>query len=105
MSGRRFYTRFQQGAPSEGSIRVLRDVAVQYDEFSGELTILSDTPGVIGEEMTLAVVSAEGDVELRVQIVGSRPEIVSGALRHRLELRPLEREVAVQKSADRSSEK
>lgn len=104
MSGRRFYTRFQQGAPSEGLIRVLRDVAVQYDEFSGELTILSDTAGVIGEEMTLAVVSAEGDVELRVQIVGSRPEIVSGVLRHRLELRPLEREAAVHSSADRSSE-
>ena len=74
------------------------------DEFSGELTILSDTAGVIGEEMTLAVVSAAGDVELRVQIVGSRPEIVSGVLRHRLELRPLEREVAVNSGIDRSSE-
>ena len=105
MSGRRFYTRFQQGASSEGLIRELRDVAVQYDEFSGELTILSDTPGVIGEVMTLAVVGAEGDVELRVQIVGSRPEIVSGVLRHRLELRPLvEREVVVHTGTDRSSE-
>ena len=104
MSGRRFYTRFQQGAPTEGSIRMLRDVAVQYDEFSQELTILSDTAGVIGEEMTLAVVSAEGDVELRVQIVRSRPEIISGVLRHRLELRPLEREAAMHSGSERSSE-
>jgi hypothetical protein len=104
VSGRRFHTRFQQGAPSEGSIRVLRDVTVQYDESSGQLTIVSETPGVIGEEMTLAVVSAEGDVELRVQIVGSRPEIVSGVLRHRLELRSLEREVAVYSGHERSSE-
>lgn len=106
MSGRRFYTRFQQGSPSEGLIRVLRDVAVQYDEFSGELTILSDTPGVVGEELTLAVVSAEGDVELRVQIVASRPEILSGILRHRLQLRAVGREeVAARSAADGSAER
>lgn len=106
MSGRRFYTRFQQGSPSEGLIRVLRDVAVQYDEFSGELTILSDTPGVVGEELTLAVVSTEGDAELRVEIVASRPEIVSGLLRHRLQLRPIEQdEVEVRSGIDGSSER
>lgn len=106
MSGRRFYTRFQQGSPSEGLIRVLRDVAVQYDEFSGELTILSDTPGVVGEELTLAVVSAEGDAELRVEIVGSRPEIVSGLLRHRLQLRSIEHDdIAVRSTVDGSAER
>jgi hypothetical protein len=105
VSGRRFYTRFQQGSPSEGLIQVLRDVSVQYDEFSGALTILSETPGVIGEELTLAVVSADGDAELRVEIVASRPEIVSGLLRHRLQLRPTGRDgVAVRSAIDGSSE-
>ena len=105
MSGRRFYTRFQQGAPSEGQMRVLRDVAVQYDEMSGELAIISDSPGVVGEELTLAVVGVEGDVEVRVQIVSSRPQIISGVLRHRLQLRPIGREsVAVRATVDGSSE-
>ena len=99
MSGRRFYTRLQQGAPPEGLIQVLRDVAVQYDEDSGELALLSDAPGVVGEELTLAVVSVDGDVELRVQIVASCPEILSGVLRHRLQLRLIEPEAVALRSA------
>lgn len=103
MSGRRFYPRFEHGAPTEGLIRVLRDVAIQYDEYTGALAILSDTPGVVGEELTLALVGAEGEIELRVRIVASRPEIVAGVLRHRLELLVLEREMTVGPTSDGSA--
>ena len=84
-------------------MRVLRDVEIQYDEFSGELAILSETPGVVGEEMTLAVVSAQGEVELRVQIVASGPQIVGDVLRHRLQLRPIEDEEATVGSGSEGS--
>ena len=105
MSGRRFYTRFEQGAPAEGRVQVLRDVAVRYDECSGALSIVSDTAGVVGEDLTLAVVGAEGDLELRVQIVTSRPQIISGVLRHRLELRRLGCEAfTVHSAGERSPE-
>jgi hypothetical protein len=84
---------------------VLRDVDVQYDECSGALSILSDAAGVVGEDLTLAVVGAEGDLELCVQVVTSRPQIISGVLRHRLELRRLGCEAfRVHSNGDRSRE-
>ena len=82
---------------------MLRDVEVKYDELSGELAILSDTPGVVGEETTLLVVDAAGDVEVGVEIVASRPEIVTGILRHRLLLRPTARPGGVVHSLDDGS--
>jgi hypothetical protein len=67
-------------------MRVFRDVVVQLDKTSGELSILSEAPGVEGEEMTLAVASAGGEMELRVRVAGSQPQILSGVLRHRVTL-------------------
>ncbi|HXW05325.1 MAG TPA: hypothetical protein VD833_08840 [Vicinamibacterales bacterium] len=79
--------------PKSGQIRISRDVAVQVDERTSELAVLSDTPGVVGEELTLALVSNASDMDLRVRVIDSRPQIVSGVLRHRVRLQLLSAEI------------
>lgn len=72
-------------APWLGAIRVARDVSVH--ESAGEqLAVVSATPGVIGEELTLELVSGEETADLRVKVVDSRPIVIDGAVRHRLKL-------------------
>jgi hypothetical protein len=73
-------------------MRISRDVTVHLNE-TGELAIVSDAPGVVNEELTLAVVSNAGELELRVRVRDSVPEIVSGVLRHRVQLELLGAEV------------
>jgi hypothetical protein len=71
---------------ADAQIRISRDVAVQAEHTSGELAVLSDAAGVIGEELTLALVNGAGERELRVKVVDSRPHLVNGAVRHRVRL-------------------
>ena len=92
MAGRRFYSRFLSLLPRMGLMRISRDVTVHLNE-SGELAIVSDAPGVADEELTLAVVSNAGELDLRVRVRDSVPEIVSGVLRHRVRLELLGAEV------------
>lgn len=51
-----------------------------------ELAVVSTTPGVIDEELTIELVSGEETAHLRVRVVDSRPMVVDGAVRHRLRL-------------------
>jgi hypothetical protein len=75
---------------------ISRDVTVQVDGSSNEIAVLSDAPGVVDEELTLALVSDAGNLDLRVKVVDSRPQIVEGVLRHRVRLQLL----AAESSAD-----
>jgi hypothetical protein len=70
-------------------MRISRDVAVQLDGTSDEIAVLSDMPAVVDEELTLALVSHAGNMDLRVKVVESRPQIVEGVLRHRVRLQLL----------------
>jgi len=64
-------------------MRVLRDVVVNRTAIQ-ELTAVSNISGVVGEEMSLALLGAGADLGLRVKVLESRPVIVDGSLRHRL---------------------
>ena len=73
-------------------MRISQDVTVHLTQ-SGELAIVSDTPRVPNEELTLMLVSSAGELDLRVRVRDSVPEIVGGVLRHRVRLELLGAEV------------
>ena len=80
--------------PWSGQMRISRDVSVQVDSTSNEIAVLSDVPGVVDEELTLALASNAGNMDLRVKVVDSRPQVVEGVLRHRVRLQLLAAETA-----------
>ena len=89
MSGRRKHERYAPGQPWDGTIKVLRDVIVQR-EAGGSLVAIGQVPGVIGEYLTLDLAGAGHRVTCRVQVKESRPVIVDGSVRHRIQLDVLE---------------
>jgi len=72
-------------SPWFGAMRVSRDVSV-HEATGQELAVVSATPGVIDEELTIELVSGEDTAHLRVRVVDSRPMVLDGAVRHRLRL-------------------
>lgn len=85
MSGRRGHQRFAIASPAAGAIRVLRDVVIDRMD-RDDVVAISQTPGIIGEEMSLDLISSSGCVALRVKVLESRPVVVAGSLRHQLRL-------------------
>jgi hypothetical protein len=83
MSGRRGHQRLAIGSPATGAVRVLREVVIERmnDE---ELLVISQTPVVIGEEMSLELFSGSGCMALKVRVLDSRPVVIAGSVRHRL---------------------
>ena len=66
-------------------MRVLRDV-ILHRNGPEELLAVSQTPGLVGEEMTLDVIGGGLSIGLRVKVTDSRPLMVDGAVRHRIRL-------------------
>ena len=85
MAGRRSHPRFAVATPWDGAMRVLRDV-ILHRSGPEELLAVSQTPGLVGEEMTLDVIGGGSSVALRVKVADSRPLMVDGAVRHRIRL-------------------
>ena len=83
--GRRSQPRFSVVNPWEGTMRVLRDVVVDRNGDS-ELYAVSVAPGVVGEEMSLELITGVSRRSLRVRVTDSRPVIVAGGVQHRLQL-------------------
>jgi hypothetical protein len=83
MSGRRGHQRVTIGSPARGAVRVLRDVAIGRMDHE-ELVVISQTPAVIGEEMSLDLFSESGCIALKVRVLDSRPVAIAGSMRHRL---------------------
>ena len=83
--GRRSQPRFSVVNPWEGTMRVLRDVVVDRNG-DNELCAVSVAPGVVGEEMSLELITGVNRRSLRVRVVDSRPVIISGNVQHRLQL-------------------
>lgn len=67
-------------------MRVSCDVSVDRELFGSELTVLGDVPGVVDEELTLGLVGRDGQLDLRVRVLESRPQVANGVVRHRLRL-------------------
>lgn len=68
-------------------MRISRDVDVQLEAISeDEIFVLSDAAAVIGEMVTLALVSSQGERELQVRVAESRPQVVDDVMRHRIRL-------------------
>ncbi len=99
MSGRRGHQRFAVNEPWEGTMRVLREVVVDRTA-DHELVAVSHAPGVIGEEMSLSLLGAAGNLGVRVRVLESRPLIVDGAVRHRVKLALVTEEDASTASLD-----
>lgn len=67
-------------------MRVWRDVFVATELVGGELAVMSDVPGVVDEVLTLGLLGPEGQLDVRVKVLESNPQIVDGIVRHRLKL-------------------
>jgi hypothetical protein len=67
-------------------MRIWRDVSVDLGPSGSELTVVSDAPGVVDEELMLGLLGPEGQMDLRVRVLESNPHIVDGVVRHRLKL-------------------
>jgi hypothetical protein len=85
MSGRRGHQRLTISGPTNGAVRVLRDVVIERMRHH-ELVTISQTPAAIGEEMFMELFSGNGCVALKVRVLDSRPVVISGSMRHRLRL-------------------
>jgi hypothetical protein len=67
-------------------MRVWREVSVDADANGDELTVVSDVPGVVDEELTLGLLGPGGQLDLRVRVLESNPQIMDGIVRHRVRL-------------------
>jgi hypothetical protein len=89
MSGRRRHPRFAPAQSWDGAVRILRDVIVQAEP-DGRLVAIGHAPGVAGEELALELDGGGHSVSLRVQVLESRPVILDGGVRHRIQLEILD---------------
>ena len=90
MAGRRRHERFALSGLLEGALRVRRDVTVETSA-DGSLEVISDTPGIPDEILTLDLIGVRASTSLTVQVIDSRPVVVDGVVRHSLRLSVLER--------------
>jgi hypothetical protein len=67
-------------------MRIWRDVAIHADASGNELTVVSDVPGVVDQELTLGLLGPDGQLDLRVRVLDSNPQILDGVVRHRVKL-------------------
>jgi hypothetical protein len=85
MSVRRSHPRFLVDSPWDGAMQVLRDVAINRTHHE-EFVAVSTAPAVIGEVMSLDLMTEGSNVTLRVQVLESRPVVVNGNVRHEIRL-------------------
>lgn len=89
MSGRRAFPRFRTLRAWSGRLRISRQVAINLTGPGDVLTVISDGPGVVDEELTLALVQGDEQVDVKVRVVATLPQVLNGVLRHHLTLEVL----------------
>ena len=90
-SGRRRHERFSPAQPWNGSVAVMRDVIVQVDhDHENRLVAFGGAAGVVGEVMRLDLSGGGDALALDVEVLGSRPVMFGGSVRHRVQLGVLE---------------
>jgi hypothetical protein len=87
VSGRRAFPRFRALGAWLGRLRTSRQVAI--DVTVPALTVISDRPGVVDEELTLALVEGGEHVDVRVRVIATSPQVINGTLCHQLRLEVL----------------
>ena len=87
VSGRRAFPRFRTLGTWFGRLRTSRQVAVNLTEPG--LTVISDRPGVVDEELTLSLVQRGEQVAVQVRVVATNPQVLNGVLCHQLKLEVL----------------
>lgn len=87
MFGRRSHSRFAITPTSGGTLRILSDIILQPSE-NEDLIAISRDPGVVGEMLSVHVMTRHGTVRTPVRIAESRPIVANGAVRHWLRLEP-----------------
>jgi hypothetical protein len=91
MLGRRSHVRISLDAGAEGVLSLARDIAVRTDG-DGHLVAISREAAAIGERVR--VLLADDEVSVVAEILESKPVICDGAVRHRLVMRCVGRDVA-----------
>jgi hypothetical protein len=89
MSGRRSHARFLVSPPASGVVRVLSDAEIESIRHQ-DLSVISREAAAIGERMLLEFPGHATDVVVPVQVVETRPVIVSQGVRHFVRLHALD---------------
>ena len=84
VSGRRAFPRLQTLGAWLGRLRISKQVAVNLTEPG--LTVISDSPGVVDEEYSLALVYGGRHVDVKVRVVATSPQVLEGVLCNQLTL-------------------
>ncbi len=87
MPNRRRHARFALTHPWCGTLHTLRDVIVEphrWQDRPVQFAIISQTPDVPDETMTLAIIHNGDSAKVRVRVMDTRPIFYEGSLRHRL---------------------
>ena len=86
VSGQRNFPRFQIFGAWTGQLRSLRQVEVAGSHTGRTLSVISDGPGVVGEELTLGLVQGSEHVDVQVRVVATSPRVINHRVRHQLQL-------------------
>ena len=92
VSGRRVFPRFRTLGAWLGQLRISKQVSV--DLTAPGLTVISDSPGVVDEEFSLALVYGGRHVDVKVRVVATSPQVLDGVLCHQLNLEVLDNQSA-----------
>jgi hypothetical protein len=85
MSNRRVHPRFELPVPCQATLHIVRDVSITRNGRS-ELVCIGSVKGVVGEEVTLEVLGANGRAAVTARIVESRPLPANGSMRYEMHL-------------------
>jgi hypothetical protein len=90
MLGRRSHARISLESGAEGVLSLARDISVRTNG-DGHLVAISRDAAAIGERVR--VVLTDDEVTVSAEIMESKPVICDGAVRHRLVMRCVDRDV------------
>ena len=92
VSGRRAFPRFRTLGAWFGTLRTSTQVVVNLT--APGLAIISDSPGVVDDEFSLALVYGGRQVDLKVRVVATSPQVLDGVFCHQLKLEVLDEQSA-----------
>jgi hypothetical protein len=91
MLGRRSHARMSVEADADGTLSLARDISVRTNG-DGHLVAISRDAAAIGERVR--VLLADDEVTVVAEVVESKPVVLDGAVRHRLVMRCVRRDLA-----------
>jgi hypothetical protein len=91
MLGRRSHVRISLESDADGVLSLARDISVRTSG-DGHLIAISRDAAALGERVR--VLLADDDVTLVAEVIESKPVVCDGAVRHRLVMRCVRRDLA-----------